>query len=540
MATYTDNYNLIKPTYAETADILPLDNNFEKIDEVMHSSQISLAPAYDQTKEYAAGDKVMYELLMYKCISPTTGVWDATKWERTTASECGASTKLIGVASGNPASFPDGSDNPLEACNVDITPVQDLHGYSKPWAGGAGKNKIPLTVNDIKTLNNGFTWTDNTFTYNGVTVTLSTDADGNLTKISTNGTCLGNFDVKIAENLSISSGTYILSGSNGGNTSTYYLQGFGNVDYTSGSGILEVDGETQFTLTATNNIRIRLYIRNTADMTGVEIYPMIRESGDSSGFEPYSNICPISGHSSVTVNVSPTSDPAQGTTKTIPFGSTVYGGTLDVTNGELTVTKKIITENDFTMMGGGTSGGGLNYFQIPSTEPKATSGEAISNILEQNQSGWSSTTPCFSTNTGASPNIYPVRVYAASSSLANFKTEYAGLQIVYPLATPQTVQLTPQEVRSILGQNYIEADSGEITVVYVRDLNSCISNIISRLEALEQANSNRSLSLNRGLAKSVEEPQEEPSEELKEEPNEEEVKKEQEVKEEENNDANER
>ena len=29
---------------------------------------------------------------------------------------------------------------------VDINPVQDLHGYDKPWAGGNGKNKLPNTA----------------------------------------------------------------------------------------------------------------------------------------------------------------------------------------------------------------------------------------------------------------------------------------------------------------------------------------------------------------------------------------------------------
>jgi hypothetical protein len=84
-----------------------------KIHEVMHSSQISLAPAYDSTKTYAVGDKVMYELLMYKCISPTTGVWDGSKWERTTASESGgggsAELDILGEGNGAVVSFADGA-----------------------------------------------------------------------------------------------------------------------------------------------------------------------------------------------------------------------------------------------------------------------------------------------------------------------------------------------------------------------------------------------------------------------------------------------
>lgn len=97
MATYTDNYQLTKPTYAEQADIGVINSNMNKIDEIMHSSQISLADAYDSTKSYAEGDVVMYELLMYKCTAPTTGVWDASKWERTTAAEAGGEASDLSV-----------------------------------------------------------------------------------------------------------------------------------------------------------------------------------------------------------------------------------------------------------------------------------------------------------------------------------------------------------------------------------------------------------------------------------------------------------
>lgn len=90
MATYTDNYNLIKPSYSEIADVATINTNMNTIDDIMHSTQISLAPAYDSTKTYNIDDVVMYELLMYKCKeNGVTGTWNASKWERTTASATG-------------------------------------------------------------------------------------------------------------------------------------------------------------------------------------------------------------------------------------------------------------------------------------------------------------------------------------------------------------------------------------------------------------------------------------------------------------------
>lgn len=90
MATYTDNYNLVKPTMAETADIRTINGNMDSVDNIMHATQVSLAPAYDSSETYNTGDIVMYEFLMYECIDDdVTGTWDATKWQRTTAGEHG-------------------------------------------------------------------------------------------------------------------------------------------------------------------------------------------------------------------------------------------------------------------------------------------------------------------------------------------------------------------------------------------------------------------------------------------------------------------
>ena len=45
-------------------------------------------------------------------------------------------------------------------------------------------------------------------------------------------------------------------------------------------------------------------------------------------------------------------------------------------------------------------------------------------------------------------------------------TPTAGVQVVYELATPQTCQLTPQEVRTLLGTNNLWADCGDVSVTY--------------------------------------------------------------------------
>lgn len=45
-----------------------------------------------------------------------------------------------------------------------------------------------------------------------------------------------------------------------------------------------------------------------------------------------------------------------------------------------------------------------------------------------------------------------------------------GVQLVYELNEPQTIQLTPQEVYALLGQNNVWADSGSVSVTYKADV----------------------------------------------------------------------
>ena len=55
-------------------------------------------------------------------------------------------------------------------------------------------------------------------------------------------------------------------------------------------------------------------------------------------------------------------------------------------------------------------------------------------------------------------------------SLAEYFAYIGGaVQIVYPLATPVTYQLTPQEITTLLGDNCVWADTGDVAVEYRAD-----------------------------------------------------------------------
>ena len=68
---------------------------------------------------------------------------------------------MIGTASGDIASFAEGSGLPFKSLVVNIEPQQDLHGYDAPWVGGAGKNKLVYPYYHTTRTHNGVTYTDN-------------------------------------------------------------------------------------------------------------------------------------------------------------------------------------------------------------------------------------------------------------------------------------------------------------------------------------------------------------------------------------------
>lgn len=137
MATYTENYNLVKPTMAESADIRTINGNMDSVDNIMHATQVSLAPAYDQNETYNTGDIVMYEFLMYECLDDdVTGTWDATKWQRTTAGEHGGGGGSADYVELTQAEY--NALTPAEKMNGTMYFITDASG----GGGGGGSSEI--------------------------------------------------------------------------------------------------------------------------------------------------------------------------------------------------------------------------------------------------------------------------------------------------------------------------------------------------------------------------------------------------------------
>ena len=177
----------------------------------------------------------------------------------------------------------------------------------------------------------------------------------------------------------------------------------------------------QTDITVESGDRIAYGVSNSVanSSTTITNFYVAKTSDLSSGYTPYSNICPISGFSDIDVNLSPTLDPQDATIYTTNFVDsgnplTVYGGYIDVISGLLTVTDANIA---------------------------SYAGEALPSTWISDRDAYTS---------GGTPTT--------------------GAQVVYKLASALNYQLTAQQINDLVGQNYIWADTGSIKEVGYLDI----------------------------------------------------------------------
>ena len=169
---------------------------------------------------------------------------------------------------------------------------------------------------------------------------------------------------------------------------------------------------------------------------------------------------------------------------------TVYGGSLDLTTGELTVTHAIIEldgNENWVLANTGVS----NYFYT--YQASIETNTAYTPFCNKYppvypSSSWS--------NTAQGIVLYStgwIRIrWGEEDTLANFKASLAEepLQIVYPLATPLTYQLSAEQLTTLLGTNHIWVDSGDVEVEYRADTKLYIQRLTKPTEDDMTANNN--------------------------------------------------
>lgn len=298
------------------------------------------------------------------------------------AQEAANSVSVEYTVTGNPITL---SAFPTEAdVSMTIAPTQSLNGYDKPWAGGAGKNKFNITaVSGEQT---------------GVTFTVNNDGT-----VSLSGTATANIWYHIGYFTPESGVGYVINGCPAdGGQNKYYLviytenapqQDFGNGKSFTGDGIERL---------------VDIAIMRGQNTTGMVFKPMIRLSTETdASYAPYTNICPISGITTATVQ---TTDGETTNEASMALGETVFGGSVDFNEGSGTVTMANIA----------------SYAGETINEPWLSSMDEYSE--------------------GATPTT--------------------GAQVVYTLATPTTLTLTPATLTMLDGAQTVSGNGETVTLTY--------------------------------------------------------------------------
>lgn len=187
-----------------------------------------------------------------------------------------------------------------------------------------------------------------------------------------------------------------------------------------------------------------------------------------SGSGTPSNPRPISGYSAINISHSD-ADTSNPTVYTIQIGSTVYGGEYDARSGVFTVTHGIIDLGSLTWDKDDSSYS-FTFFRS-------------SNISDRALGYLTTDCACsaYAIHTGGRSTINDeeIGIYStgqtrviirdnAKSSMTpeDFKTAITGVNFVYELATPTTIQLPPCPIDTLEGVNNIWADTGDTTLQY--------------------------------------------------------------------------
>lgn len=354
---------------------------------------------------------------------------NADGYSQVTVAVEGFKKKSIANTPTDIASFNDGTANPMPSLEISIEPVQSGSGDPSP------SNVRPISG-----------WSGANVTRTGKNILSINEVYGNKTGITIND------NVATGKTSSFFSAPFNIPKNLVGKQLTLSVKA-----------VVPNSVTSVYTQATVNNVNIygNRILSNTTGVTSVTFTP---ESTEDSFRITYGDGNDIITVSDLQVEIgTPTNySPYQGSTLSIPFHDssnnpiTVYGGQLNVTTGELTATMASVDLGTLNWEIGYTA------FIARITNPAPADNDAPANML------------C---------NKYPIKAYAGQpqksisrvadtglirfvdsdyESTAAVKTAMNGVQLVYELATPITYQLTPTQVTTLLGQNNIFADCGQI------------------------------------------------------------------------------
>ena len=301
-------------------------------------------------------------------------------------------------------------------------------------------------------------------TQNGLTFTIN--ADGS---VSVNGTSTA--QTELSAPIYLPAGNYYLSGCPAGGTSSNVSGGYAQYCYINGSAYkFDAGSGIHLNIAYAQEIYVNIVIRGGTTINKT-FYPQIETGYVKTDYEPYT-----------------------GDTYSADFGQTVYGGTLDWNTGVMTVDRVI---KDLT----GTESIVINnsqYFKAPRFEIemvvpgiittqaenlnmicshyKVAANPVNANDVNHSICGWMGGGKVYLRDDAYS-TVDEYKAYLAAQYSAG-----TPVQIAYKLATPTTIQLTPQEIKQLQGVNTLYGD-GSISMTGRADKALALEARIAALEA---------------------------------------------------------
>ena len=439
----------------------------------------------------------------------------------------------IEVVNAAVARFKSSSRMPIKSLSSEIKAVQDLHGYNHPWVGGAGKNKLEDTFN--------------TGTFLGVDIT----ADNGVIDLNGTGTGSNSFAIK-SRNTSgnyiyMPKGNYIFSAQGIGSgvvVGTTYNGAFYEIERNDNGefvGFSITDNTPSDYKQSDGSVLLSLYISISArTYNHQKVYPMIRLASETDAtFEPYSNVCLISGHTETNLVACGKNF----------YHGTLYNGQIGSNGGYSSANTRISNVNGSEISKGALylksgsyilSISGLDYCTVLTkdnnnnivdnfafswhdlpytftltndaylffTARKSDNSNItpsdyspmirLSSIIDETYEQYNGNTYTFNfgqtvygghfDNNG---NLVVTHSFIASyngetinepwiSSMDNYVPNTLpsiGAQVKYPLTTPITLAITSQDISTLLGENNIFSNCGDVSV----KVNPSFSTIINQV-----------------------------------------------------------
>lgn len=215
-------------------------------------------------------------------------------------------------------------------------------------------------------------------------------------------------------------------------------------------------------------------ITDAAAQPAVELISRIEPVQAGSGDPSPDNVRAISGWDSVSVTNETT-----GQTLTAELPETVYSGTLDWVTGVLTITHGYMVFD----------GSKIDKYQVSSAgipnvvtakeydTTTATKDMYSSHYAEFGQAGRDKSIRVLN----RAIHIYDTRF--TSKDVAVDLLDASPVQIIYPLTTPYTIQLTPQQLNLLKGVNNVWSTTGDTDLTYVADTKLYIEQQLAAIAA---------------------------------------------------------